>query len=309
MKVEELEQIVRAHRHENPKQFTGVSDHLMHAQNVTIESGTFSLATFNVLAEKYKWHINGVQDWRGAPDQFNLKDMQGLESQPLAKSQHEFSRKSAIIRMVVRFFENSKTHTILCLQECDRLLRNLLQKILKDRPSIRFIEHNESNKTVFNLTLFRGFSSIEQIHPGEIMRVQVDGETRFNLVNFHGPFKTVDTLNELSNILDRTWRLFPIFIVGNYNVQVMPLSERAKNEGSTITLIELVNSFFAQRQLKCEFAAHRAGWTNWNSRKNCIDPEMNTDHFDNIMMAHCGDKTVAFSPIKYKPEKLWWEMK
>jgi hypothetical protein len=308
MEADELTEQVAKQQFRKPTDYLGVSDHKIHAQNVKLriegEEIEFTLATFNVLAQRHVWHQSGQRSTgKKVPSWFQLKDAQGLEFQPLSREWHSVRRKTAIYNMISDFLAANKGPVILCLQECDPSLLDYIEKNL-EATCVK-----QSGAKCFNVTLFCDVNTVRTLLPGDVMTVRITPESKkFNLVNFYGAFSTAANekfFNERSYIFGRV----PTFIVGDYSIQCMPLSDQAKNEGSTKTLQEFTASYFEERYGKiCDFACHHSGWTSWNYRKNCADREKNVEHFDNILCVHDDPVSVQYTPIKCRIiPKIWWE--
>lgn len=291
---------------------TGVSDHLMHIQKVTLKTGSatakFYLGTFNVLAQEWVWYQSGKKpDGSPTPSWYNLEGQQGLENTPLADESLAQQRKDAIVSMIVKFFERSWHPAVLCLQECDF---SIVKEVSKSVPSltVQYDSHGSPGK----VTMSRNAGALgpADYNTGFVMCTLIEPEEfgrNIVIANVHLDFNTNTNEKEMEE-LKAFAKHRPLFVVGDYNIPCMPISDRAKNDGSTKTLTEFVNEIVCGRLgWKYALAEHIIGYTNFNCRKNCVDPAKNADHFDNILFLHAGDYDVEFIPSYAPDEGVWWK--
>ncbi len=291
-----------------PDAHTGVSDHMMHGQKVKItwkngEVYNFYLGTFNVLAPEWVWYQNGRKpDGSPLPGWYSLSGQQGLEKTPLADEANAEKRKTAILKLIVQFFTNLGEHDsgFLCLQEFPlswiddlKAMNPFLSICASDREEpwcvCVFVNMKYRNKIETKLSM--------------IVQIEVD-EKRFSISCSHLDFNTEANHLEFKTLLGGS---HPLFVVGDYNIPCAPLSDLAKNSGSTQTLTEFINQAVPSNQgLQYVIAQNELGYTNFNCRKNCA-LETNFDHFDNILAIHSGNCLVEFTPVKMPKEGEWWK--
>lgn len=296
-----------------PSEHTGVSDHIPHIQKVTLKTDDkvteFVLGTFNVLAQKFMWYQNGRKpDGSPLPDWYKRENMSGLWDCPLADESLAEQRQAAIVSIIVRIFEdNSALPVVLCLQECEFAIVDEVRRTLKNL-TVQF----DSLGTPGKVTMSRNAGAIgpADYNTRVIMGTLIEpGDFGRNIIiaNSHLSFKSTDNENAFQE-LKAYAKHRPLFVAGDYNIQCMPISEKAKNEGSTKTLTEFVNEVVCGKiGWKYALAEHELGYTNFNCRMNCIDPAVSADHFDNILFLHTGDYEVEFSPISAPKEGEWWK--
>lgn len=304
--VEQLTERVKLLAGTPAAEHTGVSDHLMHVQEaeLALETGVYKvvLATFNVLAQKYVWYQNGKKpDGSPTPSWFKLEDQQGLENTPLADETLAKQRNDTVVSMIVQFFVQH-ARAILCLQECDF---SIIEEVEKSVPSIHV--QFDAGGSPGKVTLSHGVgASALPSSDNLVMCSLVDIGVKIVIVNGHLGFKTASNHASFRALKERYATDF-VFVLGDYNIQCMPISETTKNEGSTQTLSEFINNVVClELGWKYALAIHELGYTNFNCRKNCADPKNNADHFDNILFLHPGGCDVKFTPITAPYAGTWW---
>ena len=314
MSVEKLTEFVTQQQWRNTKDYTGVSDHQMHVQLMTIQRQDSPvvkvlLGTFNVLAEVHMWWQTGVRtDDKPLPSWYKLSDQPGLENTPLANPNNTGRRREAIVRMIEEFFGHDKSYpAVLCLQECSR---EIVDEVRARIPGLDIIEQfYEVNSRL--VTLCQAVGSFGgTIHDASaiITPIEPNNFDRIYIANCHLDFATAK--NEA--FFDNLKRLFrfdqPILVIGDYNIPAMPISDKAKNEGSTKTISEMINRHLVgKHHYRYDIACHIDGFTNWNCRMNCVDPDANADHMDNILLLHDGSCDVTFTPLSTPDPGDWWK--
>lgn len=315
MLVEALTANVAQQQNHLASEFTGVSDHLMHIQELEIKtkngSSKFVIGTFNVLAQIWVWYQNGRPAGGGPPpDWYNLADQQGFENCPMANEAYAPQRRVAVVGMISEFLHAFREEpAVLCLQECSL---EIVEDIKAAFPDVEV--HVEPRATNSHLvTVFRNIKPVN----GALMEerclaspLQLQGlDELLWLVNGHLEFNTSKneaTFTALSQKLGKQ----PLLIVGDYNIPTMPISDRAKAEGCTKTLSEFVNEVVVGKlNWKYDIACHYEHYTHWNCRKNCADPSSNVDHFDNILFLHDGSYESEFTALRGPDPGQWWERK
>lgn len=314
MSVEELTALVAEQQWRRPKDFDGVSDHLIHLQLVRLQrqdSSTvyFLAGTFNVLAEIHMWWQNGIRtDGKPVPEWYNIDNQQGLQRQPLSDPNNKERRRDAIISLIqTTFNRNPNLPAVLCLQECSREIAFAIRNSMPELDVIEQFSETDSRLVTIcrKMGTFGGsiFASRAIMTP-----VELGDFGRFYIVNCHLEFATAK--NEM--FFDELKRLFrfdqPLLVMGDFNIPAMPISDKAKNEGSTKTIAEMVNQHLVgKHHFRYAIARHPQGFTNWNCRMNCADPEANADHMDNILFLHDGSCAVTFEPRAAPDPGRWWE--
>jgi hypothetical protein len=283
--------------------FKGVSDHCPHAQLLEFRKGErfpnglkFVLATFNVLNPAYMFYQNGITlDGTPLPAWLKMEDQAGLEHLPSSDPRLQPERELRVRASIAAFVKQHKT-AVVCLQEC---WRGLYEGLVLDLRDCVFFKDQTSEKS-FRLTIVRGLPDCETVNP-ECTSIRF---ARHIIVhNVHMAFATQKSIDQVKTCLAMPLRdaMLPVahchhFIVGDFNVQTQPLSERVKEEGvCTETLVEFASHFNDPL-----FLVHPSGWTNWNVRKNCANPDKNWDHFDNIMLwRHAWIELPASAPVQW----------
>lgn len=316
MRVEELTANVAEQQRHLASEFTGVSDHLMHIQQLVIknahgQTADLTIATFNVLAQIWIWYQNGRPANGGPPPSwYNLADQQGFENCPMSNEAYAAQRQTAILGMIFRFLRGMEDKpAVLCLQECSNEIVNAIKA---EFPGIElYLEPRSTNS--FLVTVCYNVKALHGAVLGDrtlLLPLSLGSiDEPLWIVNGHLEFQTAKNeaiFAALSNILGRR----PFFVVGDYNIPVMPISAQGKAEGCTKTLSEFVNeSLVGKHGWHYDLACHNLHYTHWNCRKNCADPSSNVDHFDNILFLHYGDYKVQFTPLPAPEPGQWWEEK
>jgi hypothetical protein len=237
-----------------------------------------------------------------------LQDMAGLWNCPMADESLAQQRKNAIVSTIIQFFDSTANlPAVLCLQECDF---PIVDEVKKSVPSLTI--QYDSYGTPGKVTMSRHAGALEpaQYNTKLVMGTFIEPDEfgrQILIANVHLSFKTLDNEREFEE-LKAFAKYHPIFVVGDYNIQCMPISEKAKNEGCTKTLTQFVNEVVCDRLgWRYALAEHILGYTNFNCRMNCADPSKNADHFDNILFLHTGDYEISFLPIEAPNAGQWWK--
>jgi hypothetical protein len=231
-----------------------------------------------------------------------LSGQQGLEKTPLAEEANAEKRKAAILKLIVQFFTNRAENEpgFLCLQEFPLSWVNDLQEM---NPWLTIIKSDRDEP--WCVCVFVNMKYRFKTETKHSMNVQIEvDERQFSLSCSHLDFNTEENHLEFKTLLGGA---FPLFVVGDYNIPCAPISDVAKNSGSTQTLTEFINQAVPSVQgLQYVIAQSELGYTNFNCRKNCA-LETNVDHFDNILAIHAGNCLVEFTPVKIPKEGEWWK--
>jgi hypothetical protein len=317
MQVEDFTQAVLASR-SDPSEWQGTSDHRIHGQVVYLKRGStwidFKLITFNLLDSRWLKYQNGIWPEGKVPSWYSLEGQQGLENAPLAQVESQANRERANLEIIKDIFNDKankggssvKIPIVVCLQECGGQLRRQIIEFA-ETFGIGYncvMDPQSSSDEDDKMVLFQGceLSLRRQASTHSIYALTFENVLGFlNLVNVHLDFNTeknTAVLEDIAKYCDCG------LVAGDWNIQVKAISENTLKEGSSKTLIEYfgAGSFWK----RCLFALHPDGWTNFNCRKNCQDPQNNADHMDNIMFFSQEDKTgVGFKPMTIN-EKFGW---
>lgn len=304
--VERLTQIVESTSAMPPSLHFGPSDHLFHAQRVRTRELDFILATFNVLAQQWVWYQSGKKpDGSPTPSWYNLDGQQGLENTELANEKNAELRENEIVRIICEFLEvQTGNNVFLCLQECSPELRKRIVDNLGDEYNTSLLEGNAPGCVIVSNMPFK---DILVTPLTRLVRVDLAETEWVAIACAHLDFNTEKNKAEFKWLKEQV-KDQPLFVAGDYNIPCMPISESAKNDGSTQTLSEFINFYLCgELGWKYSIAQHWRGYTNFNCRKNCADPTRNADHFDNILFLHCGGHVVDFTPQFFQDLKIWWK--
>jgi hypothetical protein len=315
--VEKLTRVVKHQSHTQPADHTGVSDHLMHIEEIVLKQGEnelrFILGTWNVLAQKFMWYHSGKKpDGSPTPDWYKFENMTGLSVCQLADENLAEQRRRAVVAKICNFFlqQEASDVTVLCLQECEF---SIAEEVCKEIVGIT--AQFDTKGSPGKVTLTRNVKAFSPLGMETTLLMctilgpasaEDPGIGPIFIANGHLAFKTEQNEKEFQDLKafanDR-----PTFVAGDFNIQCMPLSESAKNEGSTKTLKEFVNEVVcAKLGWKYFLAEHELGYTNFNCRGNCADPKRSADHFDNILLLHDGSFQARFIPLDAPSEGVWW---
>ena len=311
--VEELTTVVEGVSGTQPSNHTGVSDHLMHIEEIELKRDgvkfKFILGTWNILAQKFMWYHSGKKaDGSPTPDWYKFENMTGLSVCPLADENLAPQRRRAIVGKICEFFYKQPANavTVLCLQECEF---SIAEDVCKEIQGITAQFDTKGSPGKVTLSRQAKAACPEGAESTLMMYTVLSVSPEFGevvIANSHLAFKTTQNVKEFEDLKafakDR-----PTFVAGDFNIQCMPLSESAKNEGSTKTLTEFINEVVcAKLGWKYVLGEHELGFTNFNCRGNCADPTRSADHFDNILFLHDGSYESSFNPLEAHDEESWW---
>lgn len=284
LSAEKLTEIVRA---QSPllEEHRGVSDHTPNAQEIWFQGQSFILVTFNILAPRCVPYVNLIPFDGGAlPHWIKCADDQfGLEKAPFARPYRQVDREGAIMDAITSLFKRNK-RVILCLQECDaNFHRKLSAKLSLSIYPARLTKKDEC-VTVWS----RDFEEVEP--PRSPLAPFRLFDNKLHLFNVHLSFNTRQARADLNAMLLRTipetpLARVPCLVVGDFNIPVMPQSEKVAEEKDSCTS-DLVGTarWLEQFNVTPTFALSALKFTNFVPRMNCAEPLRSWDHMDNIMM-------------------------
>ena len=267
------------------------SDHKSHAQRVKVSNGNeefeIVVATFNVLNPKYVLYQSGIPPkGKELPSWINMETQAGLEQAPASDPKRQAERVSIIFEGILTLFRQHQK-VVLCIQECwpELAARLFLQK---KNYGFEFAQNVSLKTNNFCLTIIS--SSLEYEFENEMVILKTPG---IAVANVHLGFSTKENMLKISDLISRNVMPY-LFVVGDFNIQTRPLSKEIGQEGVCTAILEQIAKAI-QVVDGCTplFGAHADGWTNWNVRKNCLEPEKNWDHFDNIMLLSKNPKNVT----------------
>lgn len=287
-------------------QYRGLSDHRISVgrfvpQNPDVPS--FLLGTFNALNPFFVKNMNNFDCDEYPFPGIGPKDLSqgaGLDKSLCALPELYHERWDRVLEMILDFMQPFR---ILCIQECWKDLELQLSRHCAGRFEM-FAQAVPLSKKSYNLTLV-GCGLREYVTLGASTERSLTVKFTGNDVlihNVHLPFKTADAHATVKECLAMEYGAGHLF-VGDFNVQTQPLNPEIIREGvNTETLEEFVKHYLP---VVPSFLPHPEHWTNWNVRKNCVVPERNWDHFDNIMWMTICDSDAKFwrlvEPISVKP--------
>lgn len=277
--------------------YNGVSDHQPHVQCL-VKTGHAPIVccTFNVLNPRligFTSCVRYVGDM--LPANITPETQAGLEHIPAVQFGCEDKRQRIIQRELELFMQNNGDRWLLCVQECWKTLRAALLA-----TAARFGAHTVSspksrtNSSFAVMVVSKGLEFELQQSEQDSVAVWLF-EMQLLVVTAHMNFRTKINIELLQKLLHGI--NCDTLVLGDFNVQTQPLSTAAKQQGATHTLQQLAAWLELQYAVQARFALHPSGFTNYNNRINCVWPEHNEEHMDNIML-------LSRAPARYSTKAI-----